>query len=65
MQRINVLFRIDKQGNAAEIKAQSKYSDLVDEAERVVKKIPQMIPGKDKGKTVSVLYTLPILFEVC
>ena len=64
IQRINVLFRIDAQGNVAEIKAQSNYSDLVDEAERVVKKIPQMIPGKDKGKKVSVLYTLPILFEV-
>ena len=63
-QRINVLFKIDKQGNVTNIQASAKHSDLVKETERVVNKIPRMIPGKQEEKEVSVLYTLPILFKV-
>lgn len=63
-QRINVLFKIDKLGNVTDIKASAKHENLIDEAVRVVNKIPKMKPGIQEGKKVSVMYTLPILFMV-
>jgi len=34
------------------------------EAERVINKIPNMTPGKQSNKNISVIYTLPIIFQV-
>jgi len=63
-QRIFVQFKIDKQGNVANVKARAPHPDLVTEALRVVNKIPQMLPGEHRGKKVGVLYSLPIIFEI-
>ena len=63
-QRIWVEFKIDKTGNVSEIKANAPHAKLKKEAIRVVEKIPQMIPGKQKDKNVEVIYSLPILFQV-
>ena len=64
IQKINVVFKIDKHGNVSQVQARAKHPMLVKEAERVVKKIPQMEPGKQKNKEVEVLYSLPIVFKV-
>jgi len=37
---------------------------LDDEAIRVVKTLPDFLPGQDGGKNVSVLYSLPIMFKL-
>ena len=63
-QRIFVQFKIDKQGNVANVKARAPHPDLEAEALRVVNKIPQMQPGEHRGKKVGVLYSLPIIFEI-
>lgn len=63
-QRIYVMFKIDKQGHVTDIKTSSKYSLLNKEAERVIGKLPQMTPGKQKDNHVDVLYSLPIKFNV-
>ena len=63
-QIIHVQFKIDKTGNVADIKTNAKYSQLEEEAKRVITKIPTMVPGKQKDKNVSVMYTLPITFQV-
>lgn len=63
-QNIRVQFKINKSGNVSEIKASAKHDKLKNEAIRVVGKIPQMIPGKQKDKTVEVIYSLPIVFVV-
>ncbi|WP_084203439.1 M56 family metallopeptidase [Psychroserpens damuponensis] len=63
-QRINVIFKISKEGHVVGIKARASHPALEDEAERVVKNLPQMIPGKQKGKVVTVPYNLPIVFQV-
>ena len=42
----------------------SVHSKLKKEAERVINKIPEMIPGKQRDKAVGVIYTLPIVFFV-
>ena len=63
-QIIHVQFKIDKTGNVADIKTNAKFSQLEKETKRVISKIPKMEPGKQKNKNVSVMYTLPIKFQV-
>lgn len=64
IQKIYVNFRVDKAGNVQILKTRAPHQDLEEEAKRVVSKIPQMKPGKQGGQEVSVLYTLPIFFNV-
>ena len=63
-QRINVIFKIDSEGNIIDVRSRAPHPDLEEEAVRVVKTLPKMIPGEQKGKKVNVLYSLPIIFEV-
>jgi len=61
--RISVQFKIDKKGKVVNVRAKADYPELEEEAIRVVKSLPKMKPGKQKGKSVGVLYSLPILFK--
>jgi len=63
-QRINVQFKIDKNGDVVGVRARAPHPKLEQEAVKVVKALPKMIPGKQRGKAVGVLYSLPILFQV-
>ncbi|MEM5563748.1 energy transducer TonB [Psychroserpens sp. AS72] len=63
-QRINVIFKIDKEGHIVDVKSRAPHPALEDEAIRVIKTLPQLIPGKQKGKAVVVPYSLPIIFQV-
>ncbi len=62
--RIYVQFKIDKDGTITSINARAPHPKLKEEAIRIVKKLPKMIPGKQRGKPVRVGYTLPITFSV-
>lgn len=62
--RLNVQFIIDKQGHIANIKARGPHPQLEEEAIRVLKLLPQFIPGKHYGENVDVAYSLPIVFQV-
>ncbi|MFB9051641.1 M56 family metallopeptidase [Formosa undariae] len=63
-QRISVIFKIDKQGNIVDARARASEDALAEEAVRVVNLLPKMQPGKQKGKEVTVPYSLPIVFQV-
>ena len=63
-QRIYVQFTIDKTGSVTDIIAKSPHKNLEKEAVRVVQKLPQMTPGKQRKKPVGVKYTLPIVFFI-
>ena len=63
MQRISVVFKIDAQGNVRDVMARAAHPELEKEAKRVVSSLPKMIPGKQKGKAVTVPYSLPIMFQ--
>jgi protein TonB len=63
-QRINVIFKIDKTGNVVGIRARAPHPGLEKEAKRVVGLLPKMKPGKQRGKAVTVPYSLPIVFQV-
>ncbi|WP_346880744.1 energy transducer TonB [uncultured Algibacter sp.] len=63
-QRINIIFKINKQGLVTGIRARAPHKDLEKEAITVIKKIPKMIPGMQWGEAVNVPYSLPIIFMV-
>jgi hypothetical protein len=63
-QRINVIFKIDSKGNITDVHSRAPHPDLEAEAIRVVNSLPQMVPGKQRGKNVIVPYSLPIIFQV-
>lgn len=62
--RIYVVFRINEKGEVVDIKTRGPHRNLEAEAERVAKLIPKMTPGKQRGKPVSVSYSLPVIFEM-
>jgi beta-lactamase regulating signal transducer with metallopeptidase domain len=62
--RIFVQFKIDREGKVKDIKARGPSIELEQEAKRVLKTLPQFIPGRQKGKLVTVPYSLPIVFHV-
>jgi protein TonB len=64
IQRIFVAFVIDKNGNISNVESRAPHKSLQIEAERVIKSLPQMVPGKQRGKPVGVKYSLPIVFEI-
>jgi len=63
-QRINVIFKIDKTGSIVGIRSRAPHPALEKEAARVIKLLPKMKPGKQRGKSVTVPYSLPIIFQV-
>lgn len=63
-QRIHVQFRIDHTGKVVDVRARAPHPKLEAEAVKVVSSLPDMKPGKQRGKPVGVQYALPILFEV-
>lgn len=63
--RINVIFKINQEGNIIDIRSRAQHPILEEEAIRVIKLIPQMEkPGYQRGKPVIVPYSLPIIFNV-
>lgn len=61
--RIYVNFEIENDGSTKILNIRAPHLSLKKEAERIIKKLPKFIPAKKDGKNVSVLYTLPIIFN--
>ncbi len=61
---IKTQFKVDKNGYIIDILATGPHPLLEEEAKRVLESLPKMKPGRQKGKEVTVLYSLPILFQV-
>lgn len=64
IQKIFVMFKIDKNGNITDIQARAPHKKLQDEAIRVISLLPKMAPGRQRNKPVGVSYGLPIVFKV-
>jgi len=62
--RVIAQFRIDETGKVVDVKARASHPELKAEAIRVISEIPQMQPGKQDGKDISVMYSLPIVFQI-
>ncbi len=64
IQKIFVQFKIDKTGKVVDIKARAPHPRLQQEAQRVIKGLPQMKPAKQRNRPVGVIYTKPITFRI-
>lgn len=62
--RVFVQFLIDSKGNIGSIRMRGPDRSLEKEAERIVASLPQMTPGKQRGRSVSVPYSIPINFVI-
>lgn len=60
--KVFVLFMIDSKGHVAGIKTRGPDKILEKEASRIISLLPTMVPGKQRGKSVNVPYSLPINF---
>ena len=62
--RILVSFIINKEGNVVNIDTRGGDPILQTEAYRIVRLLPKMTPGLQRGKPVNVKYTIPITFKL-
>ncbi len=62
--RILVQFKINTVGEVIGIQSRSPNKYISLEAERVVNDLPIMKPGMQHGKPVTVVYSLPIVFQI-
>ncbi len=62
--KIYVQFEITKEGYVQIIGARAPHEKLKETAVNLIDKLPNMTPGKHKGKYVNVTYMLPISFNV-
>ena len=62
--RIYVQFKINKDGSITDINVRAPHPALKEEALRMMRKMPKLIPGEQRGVKVNVGYTLPITFNV-
>ncbi len=59
-----VSFVVNKEGQVEQIQARAPHPALAEEAKRVIKELPPMKPGRQRGKAVPVSYSIPIRFKV-
>ncbi|MDN3596634.1 energy transducer TonB [Zunongwangia endophytica] len=62
--RVTIMFEINKNGEVDNVQARGPHKDLEKEGIRVINLLPKMEPGKQRGKPVSVRYTIPVNFKV-
>ena len=63
--KVYVSFIVDKQGNVTNVKIVRGVDKNLDaEAVRVVSSLPKYKPGKQRGKPVRVMFTIPINFTL-
>ena len=63
--RVILQFVVEKDGQIGEVKiVRSVDPELDAEAVRVIKTMPNFIPGRQDGKPVAVWYTIPISFKL-
>ena len=62
--RVSIVFTIEKDGSIGEVKMRGPHQILEKEATRIISKLPQMTPGKQRGQAVKVPFSIPITFRL-
>jgi protein TonB len=62
--RVYVNFIIDKDGSITNIKMRGPDQNLEKEAERIISRLPNMTPRKQRGRPERVPYGIPITFRL-
>lgn len=64
VQRIYTMFDVSRDGTIQNVQVRAPHPRLEKEAKRVIGLFPQMTPGMQRKKPVTVKYQLPIVFQV-
>ena len=62
--RVNVSFRIKKDGSTEVIGLRGVDKVLEQEAKRIIESMPKLIPAKQNGKPIAVTIAYPIFFKL-
>ncbi len=62
--KVHIKFTIQKDGSIGALQMRGPHKLLKDEASRIIKKLPKMIPGKQRGTPVNVPFSIPIHFKL-
>ena len=62
--RVFIGFKIDKTGNIVNVDARAPHPKIKSEVIKVMKQLPRMKPGKQRGKPVGVKYSIPFTLIV-
>lgn len=62
--RVSVVFVIQRDGSIGNIRMRGPDKNLEAEAMRIIKKLPKMTPGKQRGRAVKVPFSIPIMFKL-
>ncbi len=62
--RVHTTFIIQKDGSIGSIRMRGPDKNLEKEAARILSKLPQMTPGKQRGNAVRVPFSIPITFKL-
>jgi protein TonB len=62
--KVYVTFIIQKDGSIGNIQLRGPDKNLEAEAARIIGKLPQMMPGKQRGTPVNVPFSIPITFKL-
>ncbi len=62
--RVYVSFVISTDGSIINVRSRGPDKNLEGEAERIIGRLPRMIPGKQRGRAVRVPFSIPITFRL-
>ena len=62
--RVYVNFIIARDGSITNIRMRGPDKNLENEAQRIISRLPQMTPGKQRGRAVRVPFSIPITFRL-
>lgn len=62
--RVSTVFVIQKDGTISDLQLKGPHVSLEKEATRILKKLPKMKPGKQRGTPVKVSFSQPITFKL-
>ena len=62
--RVFIGFKIDRTGNIVDIQARAPHPKIKNEVIKVMKELPRMKPGKQRGEPVGVKYSIPFTLIV-
>lgn len=63
-QKIYVIFKVNKEGKIGDVNVRAPHPALEKEAVRVISMLPNVQPGKQRGKPVIVPFSIPIVYQV-
>lgn len=62
--RVFIGFKIDIEGNVADVKVKAPHINIKEEVIRVMNSFPKMTPGENKGEKVAVNFNFPFVILV-